>query len=101
LWWQCDKDATEVWEDKVKFYVPYPWDGISTMAGEYNKFTRSSSDTDYNKGWPMLRAKLQIGDYYWNGSDWTTTDTTFWINYHKENKSVSSGEDELLSYGAW
>ena len=101
LWWQCDKDATEVWEDKVKFYVPYPWDGISTMAGEYNKFTRSSSDTDYNKGWPMLRAKLQIGDYYWNGSDWTTTDTTFWINYHKENKSVSSGEDEVLSYGAW
>lgn len=99
LWWQCDWSKTEVWLDD--FFVCYPYDGIETIAGEYNKYTRGKNNADYNKGWPMLKAKLQIGNQYWNGEEWTTTETTFDIYYHKEMKSISSGDDEVLSYGAW
>ena len=34
-------------------------------------------DDDYNPENFYLTAKLKIGDKYWNGSDWVTTDTTF------------------------
>lgn len=50
--------------------------------------------TGYNTGWPMLKIKLQIGDKYWNGSSWTTTESTFWLNYHKEN--VVSDTETLI-----
>ena len=99
LWWQCDHDKTEVWEQD--FFTVYPYDGIETMAGEYDKYTRGKNHADYNKGWPMLKAKLQIGNKYWNGSEWTTTESVFWINYHKEMMASNSDEDERLSYGAW
>ena len=99
LFYQCDHSRTEVWLDD--FFVVYPFDGIETMAGEYNKYTRNSNNQDYNKGWAMLKAKLQIGDQYWNGSTWTETETTFDIYYHKEMMSLSGGDDEVLSYGAW
>ena len=99
LWWQCDWSKTEVWLDD--FFVVYPYDGIETIAGEYNKYTRGKNNADYNKGWPMLKAKLQIGNKYWNGSQWTTTETTFDIYYHKEMMPSSGNDDEVLSYGAW
>ena len=99
LWWQCDWSKTEVWLDD--FFVVYPYDGIETIAGEYNKYERNPNNADFNKGWPMLKAKLQIGNKYWNGSQWTTTETTFDIYYHKEMMSSSGNDKEVLSYGAW
>lgn len=99
LWFQCDHGNTEVWLND--FFVVYPYDGISTMAGEYNKYTRSKNHADYNKGWPMLKARLQIGNKYWNGSTWTTTETDFQIYYHKEMMASSGNDDEVLSYGSW
>lgn len=99
LWWQCDENKTEVWYND--FYVVYPFDGISTMAGDYWKILRSHDDPDYNKGWEVLQAKLQIGDYYWNGSTWTTTETTFFINYHEKMMPLNSEETEYIKYGTW
>lgn len=99
LWWQCDHDKTEVWEQD--FFTVYPYDGIETMAGEYDKYTRGKNHADYNKGWELLKARLSIGNKYWNGSEWTTTESDFWINYHKEMMASNSDEDERLSYGAW
>ena len=55
---------------------------------------RGSGDADFNKGWPMLKMRIKIGNKYWNGSYWTTTDSTFWVNYHKEN--VQAGDEVLI-----
>lgn len=56
-------------------------------------YERSTRNPDYNKGWPMLKIKLKIGNKYWNGTTWTTTESTAWINYHKENVKT---ENETL-----
>ena len=40
-------------------------------------------------GQTYLLAKLQWGDKYWNGSGWTTTDTTFKIPYMKDDSKSS------------
>lgn len=103
LWWQCNEGKTEVWDstDGKRWYTRYPYDGIETMAGEYTKLSRGHGSDTYNQGWPMLKCKLQIGDKYWNGSNWTSTESTFWINYHKEEMGVSDTDDERLTYGAW
>ena len=99
LWYQVDHGKTEVWDDD--FFTCYPYDGIETMAGEYDRYTRNKNSADYNKGWAMLKARLSIGNKYWNGTQWTTTVSDFWIYYHKEMMSNSSGDDEKLTYGAW
>lgn len=101
LWWQSDYKQTEVWWEEGQFYTIYPYDGIETIAGEYNRIKRSSSSQDYNTGWPVIKAKLQIGENYWNGSSWTTTETTFSINYHKQMMPLNDTSDEELNYGAW
>ena len=51
-------------------------------------YTRATSHQEYNTGWPMLKIKLKIGNKYWNGTSWTTTESTAWINYHKKNVST-------------
>lgn len=56
-------------------------------------YRRSPGQSGFNTGWPMLKMKLKIGDKYWNGERWTTVESTFWINYHRDN--VVS-EDETL-----
>jgi len=64
----------------------------------YPIYQRAPGQTDYNKGWPQLKMKLQIGNKYWNGNSWVDTECTFWIKYHKEN--VSS-ENESIVYNDW
>lgn len=99
LWWQCDENKTEIWVDE--FYVNYPFDGIETLAGDYFKILRNNQDPEYNTGWEMLRAKLQIADYYWDGSTWTTQETTFFISYHEQMMPLNSELLELIKYGKW
>lgn len=60
--------------------------------------TRSKDHADYGKGYPLLKCKLQIGDKYWNGSAWTTTDSTFYINF---NNSPSDGATETFNCWEW
>lgn len=38
--------------------------------------------TYYGTGYEMLKMKLQIGDKYWDGTQWTTTDSTFYISFY-------------------
>ena len=68
---------------------------IKVTEGHEYAATRKSGDNNYNKGWNLITAKLQIGDKYWNGSTWTTTDTTFSIPFHDANVAT---EKETLSY---
>ena len=63
-----------------------------------NAYSRRKDDANYNKGWNCLKLTLSIGNKYWNGSQWTTTKSDFWIPYHKEN--VVSDE-ECLVWTGW
>ena len=46
----------------------------------------------------MLDLQLQIGDKYWNGTDWQYTPCRFTVNYHKKNVV---NEDETLTLFGW
>lgn len=63
-----------------------------------NAYSRNKSDANYNKGWNLLKLKLNIGNKYWNGSEWTTKEATFFIPYHKENVVT---DDECLVWTGW
>lgn len=82
---------SETWKESGFLY----W-GKTTVTRTMG--TRSKSDSSYGKGWPMLQAKLQIGDKYWNGTTWTTTDSTFTINY---NNSPKDGAEETFKVLEW
>lgn len=56
---------------------PVPEDCIDPSEGRYHY----KSDTMY------LLAKLKWGNKYWDGSKWTTTDTTFQIPFSTETKN--------------
>lgn len=98
LWWLTDSSNNK-------------YNGMTTLIkdlGVSDTITaeeRGVNDVNYNKGWPMLKIKLQIGDKYWNGTNWTTTESTAWINYHKEDltnlPSPYRLENELLVFGAY
>lgn len=81
-------------------YMTFPIIDAGYSGGdEVLCYQRTPSDADYNKGWGSLKCILKIGDKYWNGTTWTTTESTFWINYHKEN--VSGGDNEKLAMYEW
>lgn len=82
---------SETWKEKG-----FLWWSKTTVSRTMP--SRSSGSTDYGKGWPLLKAKLQIGDKYWNGSIWTTTESTFYINY---NNAPSGGEEETIKVLGW
>lgn len=72
---------------------------VQDLGGqESNAYYRPSSDAEYRKGWDMLKIKLKIGNKYWNGTTWTTTESTAFIPYHKEE--VETG-NEALTWGGW
>ena len=57
---------------------------------------RKPGTSGYNTGWDMLKLKIKIGEKYWSGKYWTTTEATCWIPYHKENV-VSENETLIWS----
>lgn len=59
--------------------------GASQTHTSDNYYSRAYWDEGYNTGWDMLKIKLKIGDKYWNGTEWTTDDSSAWIPYHQEN----------------
>lgn len=85
---------------QLKITNPVCLDNCNIRVNEGSKYaaTRKSGDDNYNKGWNLIKAKLQIGEKYWNGTKWVTTDTTFYIPFHDAN--VAS-EKETLSYYKW
>lgn len=119
LWYQSQNvdGNTFTLIDKNKYlYVTTPLDGIyDKNAVKYRKVfqdyesswmddiiavspSRTAGATDYGKGWPLLKAKLQIGDKFWNGSTWTTTESTFYFNF---NNNPAAGEEETINMYEW
>lgn len=103
LFWQrnCSYDDVNyhLWtiQDNYCGGINYPITELGCNSTD-NAYSRNSSDSQYNKGWDMLKLKLSIGDKYWNGYYWTTTESTFWIPYHKENVVT---DDETLVWTGW
>lgn len=60
--------------------------------------SRTSTDENYGKGWPLLKMKLQIGNKYWNGSIWTSSESTFYLNF---NNSPQNQENEQVLMYSW
>lgn len=55
----------------------------SEYMGVHREISKKGDIPDnYGSGWECWKMKLQIGDKYWNGSEWTTTESTFYINYN-------------------
>ena len=79
-------------------YTSGGWFNWSETTYTRTMNTRKPGDSGYGTGWPLLKCKLQIGDKYWNGSAWTTTDSTFYINY---NNSPSGGAEETINVLEW
>lgn len=54
-------------------------------AGIFPIMTKSDGQTYYyNYGWPLMKFRLQIGDKYWSGSQWTTTPCDFYVNFQSQ-----------------
>ena len=66
-----------------KSYNLYAW---GTFTGEQEVHTCP----------PCLVFKLAIGEYYWNGNEWTTTETPFYVNLH-----TPTDEDGFIDFSAW
>lgn len=85
--------------DSQGYYDVLPLDSMEYRSGEYVRAERGSNDGNYGKGWPMMQARLQIGDKFWNGSVWTNTPSTFWIYFHKDKPD--NGDNETFVYNGW
>lgn len=92
--WKRDGGYGE--KDGSMFYLNYPLSELN--IGEVNVAKRGRKDSQFNKGWGMLDLQLQIGDKYWNGTDWQYTPCRFTVNYHKKNVV---NEDETLTLFGW
>lgn len=68
-------------------------------------FSRQYGNSDFNKGWTMLKLQVSIGDKYWNGTSWQTGECTFELNFHKDMVDVSNPkgdhEDETFNLYSW
>lgn len=68
-------------------------------------YSRQYGNSEFNKGWTMLKLQISIGDKYWNGSKWQNTECTFELNFHKEmidtSNSKGDHDDETFNLYSW
>lgn len=64
----------------------------------YCGLNRKPSDEHYGEGYRMWKFKLQVGDKYWNGEQWTSIESTFYINY---NNNPDGETDENIPSFSW
>lgn len=82
-------------------YGPYTMSFTGTTSGYTVTAERDSSSSYFGRGWQMLKLKLKIGDKYWNGSQWTTTDSTFYMNFSKRYTNKQGVEYDAARYYEW
>ena len=68
-------------------YYPYP----------VNSYWLGNSGT-MKEGEGYLLCKLQWNNLYWNGQDWTTTDSTFKLKYIKDNTPNDDRKEENIFF---
>lgn len=69
-----------------KYYIVIGGSALwSDVMGQYyiDDTVKRTNDTNFSDATLFLTAKLKVGNKYWNGTIWTTTDSTFKINFSK------------------
>lgn len=96
--------ATEIDEQKFMFVSKAYHDGsthyylgaidITSLLNQYGV-----SYLPFGSGFKMWKLKVQLGDKYWDGNTWTTTDSTFYLPF---NNNPESEEDiEYMPAFGW
>lgn len=92
--------------EDVTDWEPYPAQYIHTStptpgeepADTIVQYTRKKYETGYGNGWSLLRCAVRVGytdsneifhGKYWDGTQWTETQSTFYINFTSEYKGKS------------
>lgn len=78
-----------VWSDNQTIYP-------SWMGMAFRQYTYLLGE--FGQGYKMWKMKLQIGNKYWNGSAWTTTESTFYLSYNNDPDGES---EEFLPIFDW
>lgn len=67
---------------------------------------RLRGDSNYGTGFKLMKCKIQIGDKYWDGANWTTTESTFYFRFTYELEEGTAGQTgtrhfESFAHLAW
>ena len=89
--------------DEIETITPVPldMDGIELSPLIVIGIRKKDEDEEWNLGFDVLKTKLKVGDKYWNGTQWTTTESTFYLRYHDRDMKDTKVEIETLSAYKW
>lgn len=94
-----NRSTLNIVNKEAKFYSTSPVDkSVDIDECKYLGLYRNKNHSMYGLGFSMWKMKLQIGDKYWNGTNWTSTESTFYIKY---NNNPDGDKDEYVSGYAW
>lgn len=102
-----NRDTLNIVNQDKRFFTTLPVDkAIDIDEQGYLSLPRLKRwhPEEFNTGFKMWKMKLQIGDdqigyKYWNGEEWTTYESTFYIKY---NNNPETGDDiEFVSAFKW
>jgi len=74
------EDVTDI--DPFPQVVTFYNNGSS--APKFTVRTTSNNQHAYNLGWPLMKFRLQIGDKYWSGTEWTNKVCDFYVNFQSQ-----------------
>lgn len=80
-------------------YINSEWTSDCTGIGGGYNVTQSGIISGLQEIWsilPCLVFKLKVGGYWWNGSEWTSTDTPFVVDLH-----TPTDDDGFVDFSAW
>lgn len=70
-----------------------------SKSGHNYKFQRIDDAPYFGTGFELLKMSLQVGNKYWNGSQWTTTASTFGLRFASRfNEKVNGTEREFEGF---
>lgn len=73
--------------------------GDSMYMGVHRDISKKGEIPEhYGEGWECWKMKLQIGDKYWNGTEWTTTESTFYVNYNNGPSYEPESQEYLPTF---
>lgn len=92
--------------DELTDYPPYDMSFTGSSGGSGDgtltvTARRDSSSQAFGTGFKLLKLRLKIGDKYWNGTQWTTNDSTFFMNFAKRYTDKNNVEYEAARYYDW
>lgn len=122
LWYQYnnakysdDKNTLKIVNTTSKWYTTAPVEKASDIEEEKYLGLAKKSDKsewwystcesfgvsypEFGKGFEMWKMKVQLGNKYWNGTQWTTTDSSFYIPY--SNNPTSTDDEEYMPAFGW